>query len=73
MSMSRRDYRLIAETIASMSQDFTEADNCYIAETFAQRLSQSCHGFDLDRFLTACGHKDYTKSRATGGNPRATA
>jgi hypothetical protein len=58
--MTRKDYVLIADTLANLMQDF---NNCgddsvslsLVAEELARALQADNDRFDSARFLTACG------------------
>jgi hypothetical protein len=60
--MTRKDYVLIADTLANLMQDF---NNCgddsvslsLVAEELADTLATDNPRFDRARFLTACGVK----------------
>jgi hypothetical protein len=60
--MTRKDYVLIADTLANLMQDF---NNCgddsvslsLVAEELARALQADNDRFDSARFLTACGVK----------------
>jgi hypothetical protein len=58
--VTRKDYVLIADTLANLMSDF---NNCgddsvslsLVAEELADTLAKDNPRFDRDRFLTACG------------------
>jgi hypothetical protein len=60
--MTRKDYVLIADTLANLMQDF---NNCgddsvslsLVAQELADTLAKDNPRFDSARFLTACGVK----------------
>jgi hypothetical protein len=51
--MSRKDYVLIAETIAQLDIEYPV--KAIIAQEFARKLSTTNGNFDRARFLKACG------------------
>lgn len=59
MSMSRKDFELIARTIKSLRETDIEDDS--VVDVVAERLATALVGhsstFDKDRFLKACGVK----------------
>lgn len=50
--MTRKDFQLIASTIAKMK---SSDDHLYIADMFATDLASTNQLFDRKRFLEACG------------------
>lgn len=56
MSMSRKDYVLIAETIREL-RGFDEPMRCYIAAAFAASLHRTNPRFDRERFIQACSRR----------------
>jgi hypothetical protein len=52
--MTRKDYELIAEVLASLSAD-TRYEIDEVAEAFADRLAETNERFDKVRFLRASG------------------
>lgn len=53
--MSRKDYVLIAETIAGLDIEYSA--KAIIAHEFARKLSAANGNFDRGRFILACGIK----------------
>jgi hypothetical protein len=65
MTMQRRHFELIAETIKEMVDDYAnEPDHPYrdmgrvVAVRFASKLKSTNPQFNRDRFLRACGVED---------------
>ncbi len=60
--MTRKDYVLIAETLADLMADFNNGGDdtvslTLVAVELAETLAKDNPRFDRDRFLTACGVK----------------
>lgn len=60
--MTRKDYVMIAETLADLMADFNNGGDDTISLTLvavelAETLAKDNPRFDRDRFLTACGVK----------------
>lgn len=53
MSMTKKDYELIAGTIAKMKS--LVGEQLYVADLFADTLAKHDPRFDRDKFLQACG------------------
>lgn len=58
--MTRKDYVMIAETLADLMADFNNGGDDTISLTLvavelAETLAKDNPRFDRDRFLTACG------------------
>ncbi len=56
--MSRKDFKLIAETISKLSEGanggFSHSDKSVIANTFADALKTTNSKFNRTKFLEAC-------------------
>lgn len=50
--MTRKDFRLIAETIADL--DLHPSDTVKVARAFAKALRSTNSAFDAERFIDAC-------------------
>ena len=55
MTMSRKDFELIAEAIKQITANDYPQDKAEKAELFARVLATTNPLFDRARFLTACG------------------
>jgi hypothetical protein len=60
--MTRKDYVLIAQTIADLMSDFNNGGDdsvslSLVAQELADTLAKDNPRFDRDRFLVACGVK----------------
>jgi hypothetical protein len=60
--MTRKDYVMIAETLADLMADFNNGGDdtvslTLVAVELAETLAKDNPRFDRDRFLTACGVK----------------
>ncbi len=54
--MTRKDFELIAETIAALN--LKPKDRIHVAASFARALTCSNPRFDVSRFLDACAPSD---------------
>jgi hypothetical protein len=55
--MTRKDFQLIAEVIANLSEVIDEQAFEILAEDMAEALADTNSAFDSARFLSACGVK----------------
>ena len=59
--MTRKDFQLIADTIAEMNENHPEFHRIGVSAIVAHRLADALAGtndrFDREKFLTACGVK----------------